>query len=162
MRGDLCVARAMLVSSRKDCYAMLLSVNNFTQRMDISHEQLIDQSLMNIYSMYLRVSILRPEKNELITVFKNDHYDLPVDEVLDYRKMTERFAQIGVQQSDRIAYLDFIDPDTIEQRIMESKNGFINTKIMTLDEDGKYSKKMYLAVSAGNHEVTLLVRYANL
>ena len=162
VRGDLCVARAMLVSSRKDCYAMLLSVNNFTQRMDISHEQLIDQSLMNIYSMYLRVSILRPEKNELITVFKNDHYDLPMDEVLDYRKMTERFAQIGVQQSDRIAYLDFIDPDTIERRIMESKNGFINTKIMTLDEDGKYSKKMYLAVSAGNHEVTLLVRYANL
>jgi hypothetical protein len=50
----------------------------------------------------------------------------------------------------------------LERRISASKRGFINTKIRTQDEDGNYSNKMYLAVAAGNHEVILLVRFANL
>lgn len=55
-----------------------------------------------------------------------------------------------------------IDSSSLERRISASKRGFINTKIRTQDEDGNYSNKMYLAVAAGNHEVILLVRFANL
>lgn len=160
--GDLCSARAMLVSSKKDCHAFLLSVNNFTQRMDINHEQLIDQSLMNIYSMYLRVSVLRPERNEIITVFSTDHHNIATDEVNELRKTIDQYASFGVHESDRERYLRFMDPETLEKRISESKRGFINIKLKTQDEDSSYSKKMYLALNAGNHEITLLVRYANL
>ncbi|MBE6039427.1 MAG: EAL domain-containing protein [Clostridiales bacterium] len=160
--GDLCSARAMLVSSKQGHKAMLLSINNITQRMNINHEQLIDQSLMNIYKMYLRVSIMRPEKNELITVFSQDHHDISVDVVHKMDTLLEDYANTSVQESDRRKYMNFLDPATLEQRILESGRGFINIKIKTLDEDGGYSNKMYLAVSTGNHEVVLLVRYANL
>ena len=159
--GDLCSAHAMLLSSKHGRKAMLLSVNNITQRMNINHEQLIDQSLMNIYSMYLRVSILRPEKDELVTVFSQDHHDIPTDTVLGLRNLTEHYAEIGVFKEDRSMYLDFLSGG-IEQRIQDSERGFINTKIRTQDADGSYTKKMYLAVNSGNHEVILLVRYANL
>ena len=159
--GDLCSAHAMLLSSKHGRKAMLLSVNNITQRMNINHEQLIDQSLMNIYSMYLRVSILRPEKDELVTVFSQDHHDIPTDTVLGMRNLTEHYAEIGVFKEDRSKYLDFLNGG-IEQRIQDSERGFINTKIRTQDADGSYTKKMYLAVNSGNHEVILLVRYANL
>ena len=67
-----------------------------------------------------------------------------------------------VLPEDRKKYLDFIDIETIEERIRNSSSGFINTKIRTLDDDGNYSKKMYLAVPMGNNEVMLLVRHANL
>ncbi|MBR0307317.1 MAG: EAL domain-containing protein [Mogibacterium sp.] len=160
--GDLCSARAMLISTRKNCSALLLSINNITQRININHEQLIDQSLMNIYSMYLRVSIMRPLKNEIVTVFSKDHHNIPVDEAHDLSMMTKHYASTGVLEADCDDYLAFVDPETIEQRILESGRGFINTKISTQDEDGAYSKKMYLAVSSGNHEIVLLVRYANL
>ena len=160
--GDLCSAHAKLVSSNKGRYAMLLAINNITQTININHEQLVDQSLMNIYSMYLRVSILRPEKDEMVTLFSQDHHNLPTDEIHPMNEMIEHFASVGVHPSERSDYLDFLDASTLQQRIKHSKRGFINAKILTQDEDGGYSRKMYLAVPTGNHEILLLVRYANL
>jgi len=105
---------------------------------------------------------MRPEKNELITVFSQDHHNISVDVVHKMDTLLEDYANTSVQEPDRRKYMNFLDPATLEQRILESGRGFINIKIKTLDEDGGYSNKMYLAVSTGNHEVVLLVRYANL
>jgi hypothetical protein len=85
-----------------------------------------------------------------------------MDVVQELRMTTDSYAMSFVHESDRKKYLEFIDPNTLENRISESKRGFINTKIRTQDEDGTYSNKMYIALNAGNHEITLLVRYANL
>jgi hypothetical protein len=152
----------MLVSTKHDCHAILLSINNITERTNISHKNLMDQNLMNIYSMYLRVSLLRPELNEMLTLFSNDHHGFPADTVCNMYDFIHNYADIGVHKDDRDRYLEFLDPDTIEHRIRSSKRGFINTKIRTVDEDGNYSNKMYIAIAAGNHEISLLVRYANL
>lgn len=162
INGDLCSAHAKLVSANHGKHALLLSINNITQRMNINHQQLMDQSLMNIYSMYLRVSILRPAKDELITVFSRDHHSVPIDEVHSLRTLTAQYAELGVYPGDRDMYLAFIDPEIIQQRIFDSKRGFINGKIRTRDQDGSYTRKMYLAVPTGNREIILLVRYANL
>jgi len=139
-----------------------LSINNITQSINISHEQLLDQSLMNIYSMYHRVSILRPGKDEIVTVFTQDHHGIPTDVPHSLKRITDYFSSLAVHEDDRNNYLDFLDSSSLERRISASKRGFINTKIRTQDEDGNYSNKMYLAVAAGNHEVILLVRFANL
>jgi EAL domain-containing protein (putative c-di-GMP-specific phosphodiesterase class I) len=162
INGDFCSAHAMLVSTKHDCHAILLSINNITERTNISHKNLMDQNLMNIYSMYLRVSLLRPELNEMLTLFSNDHHGFPADTVCNMYDFIHNYADIGVHKDDRDRYLEFLDPDTIEHRIRSSKRGFINTKIRTVDEDGNYSNKMYIAIAAGNHEISLLVRYANL
>ena len=162
VHGDLCSAHSKLLSSKKGRQAMLLSINNITQSINISHEQLLDQSLMNIYSMYHRVSILRPGKDEIVTVFTQDNHNIPTDVPHSLKRITEYFANLAVHEEDRDTYLAFLDSATLETRIHNSKRGFINTKIRTRDEDGSYTKKMYLAVASGNHEVILLVRYANL
>lgn len=142
--------------------SILLSINNITQSINISHEQLLDQSLMNIYSMYHRVSIIRPGKDEIVTVFTQDHHGIPTDVPHSLKRITDYFAQLAVHEADRDAYYAFLDSASLEDRIKNSKRGFINTKIRTKDEDDSYTNKMYLAVAAGNHEVILLVRYANL
>ena len=162
VHGDLCNAHGKLLSSRKGRQAILLSINNITQSINISHEQLLDQSLMNIYSMYHRVSILRQGKDEIVTVFTQDQHGMPTDVPHSLRRITLYFSNLAVHEDDRKNYLAFLDSSSLERRISASKRGFINTKIRTQDEDGSYSNKMYLAVSAGNHEVVLLVRYANL
>lgn len=162
VNGDIVSARGKLISSSLYRSAVLLSINNITRSMDISHEQLIDQRLMNIYSMYLRVSVLRPEVNELVTVFSQIHNYVAPDIPHDYRKLILNYAEDFVAPEDRKKYLDFLDPETVEKRVSESERGFINTKIHTKDSDGQFTNKMFLAVSVGNHEVLLLVRYANL
>ena len=162
VHGDLCSAHGKLLSARKGRQAILLSINNITQSINISHEQLLDQSLMNIYSMYHRVSILRPGKDEIVTVFTQDHHGIPTDVPHSIKRITSYFADIGVHTEDKEKYLAFMDSSSLEKRIQNSKRGFINTKIRTVDEGGNYTKKMYLAVASGNHEVILLVRYANL
>ena len=160
--GDLCKAKGKLLSSEEDRCAILLSIDNITQNMNITHEQLMNQSLLSIYSMFLRVSLLRPEKNELVTVFSRDHYGIATDVAHDLRDLITKYAEKYVTEEDREKYLSFMEPSTLEERIRESDRGFINTKIKTEDEDGTYSRKMYLAVATGNHEVLVLVRYANL
>ena len=162
VNGDLCSSHAKLLSARNWRQAILLSINNITQSINISHKQLVDQSLMNIYSMYYRVSILRPEKDEVIIVFTRDHHGVETDVPHSLKDMIEHYKEEVVHEDDREAYQAFLDLGTLEQRIKASSRGFINTKIRTLDADGHYTKKMYLAVSAGNHEIILLVRYANL
>ncbi len=163
LNGDLCSAHAKLISEKHDRQAMLLSINNITQRMNINHEQLLDQRLKNLYSVYLRVSILRPIKNELITVFTQERMQyIPVDLIQPLRELIKRYAKDGVHEADRELYRSFLDPATLEHRIQSSPRGFINAKISTMDEPGVYSRKMFLAVPAGNHEIILLVRYANL
>ena len=162
VNGDLCSAHAKLVSAQSDRQAILLSITNITQRVNINHKQLLDQSLMNIYSMYYRVCILHPEKDEIINVFTQAHNDIPTDEPFGLKDITERFARAQVHKDDLEIYHEFLDVSTLEQRIRNSPRGFINTKIRTIDEDGEYTKKMFLAVAAGNKEVVLLIRYANL
>ena len=162
VHGDLCSAHGKLLSARRGRQAILLSINNITQSINISHEQLLDQSLMNIYSMYHRVSILRPGKDEIVTVFTQDQHGITTDVPHSMNGITQYFANLAVHEQDRAAYLAFLDSATLENRIHNSKRGFINTKIRTRDEDGSYTKKMYLAVASGNHEIILLVRYANL
>ena len=162
VHGDLCSAHGKLLSARRGRQAILLSINNITQSINISHEQLLDQSLMNIYSMYHRVSILRPGKDEIVTVFTQDHHGITTDVPHSMSGITQYFADLAVHEQDRAAYLAFLDSATLENRIKDSKRGFINTKIRTQDADGNYTRKMYLAVASGNHEIILLVRYANL
>jgi hypothetical protein len=162
VHGDLCSAHGKLLSARRGRQAILLSINNITQSINISHEQLLDQSLMNIYSMYHRVSILRPGKDEIVTVFTQDHHGITTDVPHSMNGITQYFANLAVHEQDRAAYLAFLDSATLENRIKDSKRGFINTKIRTQDADGNYTRKMYLAVASGNHEIILLVRYANL
>ena len=162
VNGDSCSARAKLVSANEGRHALLLSITNITRSMNVSHEQLMDQKLKNIYSLYLRVSILRPLKNELVTVFTQDHHDIPTDVPLDMSELTNQYAMQDVATQDREDYIRFVDSTTIEARIRNSKRGFINTKIHTRDENGEFSNKMYLAVAMGNNEVLLLVRYATL
>lgn len=162
VHGDLCSAHGKLLSSKEGRQAILLSINNITQSINISHEQLLDQSLMNIYSMYHRVSIIRPGKDEIVTVFTQDHHGIPTDVPHSLKQIIDYFARLAVHEADRDDYYAFLDSASLEERIKNSRRGFINTKIRTRDEDGNYTNKMYLAVSAGNHEVILMVRYANL
>ena len=162
VNGDLCSARGKLISVNSGRHAILLSINNITQFMNISHDQLMDQTLKNIYSMYLRVSILRPKTNEIVTVFSQDHHNVATDVAHDLHGLTREYASYGVHPEDRDAYLHFVDPATIEARLRNSERGFVNMKIRTLDEDGGFSNKMYLEVPTGNSEFLLLVRYANL
>ena len=162
VNGDLCCARAKRVSGSEDRCALLLSITNITQSADISHEEMLDQRLKNIYSLYLRVSVLRPEKNEMVTVFSQDHLDIATDIPHDMHKLLRDYCRKEVAPDDRRTYTVFTDPETLEARIRDSHRGFINTKLHTLDADGSYSNKMYLAVAIGNHEFLLLVRYANL
>ena len=112
--------------------------------------------------MYLLVSILRTETNELVTVFSQDHHNVATDVAHDLHGLTREYASYGVHPEDRDAYLHFVDPATIEARLRNSERGFVNMKIRTLDEDGGFSNKMYLEVPTGNSEFLLLVRYANL
>jgi EAL domain-containing protein (putative c-di-GMP-specific phosphodiesterase class I) len=164
VNGDICSARAKLISKSTDRNAILVSITNITRAMDISHEQVMDQRLRNIYSLYLRVTILRPRKNELVTVFAEDGYPIPIDVTLDLGRRLSCFCEKDVSPRDREAYKAFVDPGTIEERIRRSRRGFINVKLHTRDYDGsnEFSNKMYIATATGNHEILLLVRYANL
>ena len=164
VNGDLVSAHAKLISEKHDRHAMLLSINNITQRMKINHEQLLDQRLKNLYSLYLRVSILRPQKDEMVTVFSQERENyIPLDVVQPLRELIARYSEDAVFETDRERFRAFLDPATLEQRVQSSSRGFINAKISTLDKkSGGYSKKMLLVVPAGNHEYILLLRYANL
>ena len=162
INGDICSAKGKLVSNNGDRHAILLSITNITKAMDINHEKMMDQKLKNLYSVYQRVSVMRPLKDEIITVFCKVNEFIPCDEICSLSEVISRYSDLMVLPEDRKKYLDFIDIETIEERIRNSSSGFINTKIRTLDDDGNYSKKMYLAVPMGNNEVMLLVRHANL
>lgn|GEM_PF-7032732 len=164
MNGDICSSRAKLISKSSDRHAILLSITNITRTMAVSHEQVMDRRLRNIYSLFLRVSILRPRKNEIVTVFASDNFPIQIDKTMELIDRTNDYCEKEVLPEDREIYRAFLDPATIEKRIQESKRGFINVKLHTRDYDGsnEFSNKMYLAVAIGNNEVLLLVRYANL
>ena len=161
--GDMCSARAKLIAESETRHAYLISINNITRAMDINHEQMMDQKLRNIYSLYLRVSIIRPDKNEIITVFTQRSLDgIQSDVAHDLHELINSYSESDVSEEDRNVYISFLDPATLKQRVHDSERGFINTKIHTRDQNGEFSNKMYLAVAMGNDEILLLVRYANL
>ena len=101
VNGDLCSARAKMISAEEDRFAILLSVNNITQIMNISHERLMDQSLRNIYSMYLRVSVLRPAKDEMVNIFSQDHHSVPTDVPFNMTKLTVKYATSSFHPDDK-------------------------------------------------------------
>ena len=95
-------------------------------------------------------------------MFSQDHHNVPTDTPYDITELTTGYAREHVHPDDRNAYLDFLDPATLADLVRNNESGFINRKVRTLEKDGKYAKKMYLIVPAGNREFLLLVRYANL
>lgn len=162
VNGDYCSAKGKCISESGERHALLLSVTNITRSMDIDHEQLLNQSMRNIYSMYLRVSVLRVGKNEVTPVFEHTRTDIEVDKTYQMDVLIKHYSENIVHPDDRQKYMDFLHPGTLEQRILNSRNGFINTKIRSLDSNGEYTTKMYLALAMGNQEIMLLVRHANL
>ena len=162
LNGDYCSAKAKCVSVDESRHAILLSVTNVTRSMEIDHEQVMNQSMRNIYSMYLRVSVMRLKDKTITPVFEHTHTEIGVDKAYDLNYIMAYHCKKSIHPEDRQLYLDFMDPKTIESRIFASKDGFINTKIRSLDGDPDYTMKMYLALAMGNHEVLILVRHSYL
>ena len=163
LNGDYCSAKAKCISISDDRYAILLSMTNITRSMEIDHEQVVNQSMRNIYSMYLRVSVMHLKEHTVTAVFEHSNSDVEVDKVYNISQMIEYDCAHYIHPEDQKLYCDFINPDTLEERIFASKDSFINVKLRTLDgEESEYTMKMYIALAMGNHEVMILVRHAHL
>ena len=156
--GDYCSIRTKCISDESDKrYAILMSVTNITQTMDVSHQQLMDSKLMNIYALYMRVVILKIQASEMTVVLDRTVNNLPMDGAYPI-DMLEK----GIHPGDLEKFREFIHIPTLERRLLNCRNGFINVKLNTLDANGEYSQKMILLVPMGNHEILFLERYANL
>ena len=141
--GDIaCVIRAKYVTSRYGKIALIVSMDDAIELGERRRHDRMEDMLTVMYSIYEHVDIIHLDDRFIEPVFGNiglhAQYEAPL-----FSDVTVHFAEVEVYQGDRARYLEFMDHDTMIDRIEQSGDVFIAEFFRLRQHGGEYSWKLF-------------------
>lgn len=127
-------ARLEAMSAGRKAFAV--TIQNLSVSTEIAKLQNLDRTATTLYSMYDRVTLMNVKENHYDVVYNNEPGQFPNMGAL--RNNIRQVAEHRLFPEDKERYLLFINPDTVFNRIAESKNGVLTESFRMLDRGGNY------------------------
>ncbi len=147
------------VAKRKGSYSVLMQLNNLSQASQSSSTSVLDEGLRQIYTMFERISLMDVERNMVIPLYSGFKEDAE-EEHVGMQELAHRIARKFILKDDREAFIRFWNPDTMEQRMVESGGSSISEYFRTRVSQGRYEWKQYIMVRFRPGQFLELVRSA--
>ena len=145
---NYCYAQVKKIASYQEGTAYLCMLHNLSRdSMNIRNKNL-SEYMASIYSIYERIELVELESGMSKTLFQSaqtiETYNrLPAAEELRI------FAEQEIYSEDRGHFLDFVDLNTLEERMEQSAVGFLTAPFRTRTENGHYIWELYIWLYAG-------------
>ena len=156
----VCVIRARYITSRNGKIALILSFGDTVAQSDQRRHERMSNLLSAVYSIYDLVDIIHLDERFIEPVFDNIRPEGRLD-ILDFDSVVNYFANTGVYVDDRQRYLEFMDHDTMVERLANCGEGYLIGFFRLRQSGGNYAwhlfSLMYLADQPGN-QVMLCIR----
>ena len=159
--GDTaCVMRAKHITTQNGKTALLISIDDTIEQSERKRRDRMDEALNVLYSIYEHIDIIHLDEGFIEPVFSNagwqSHYNVP-----EFENVGKRFAETEVFESDRKRYMEFMDHDTMIDRIRESGENYLASFFRVRAHGGDHAWKLFglirLTERPGN-QVMLCIR----
>lgn len=144
--GDYaCVMRARHITSRGGKIALLVSIDDTIKLGERRRHDSMFDMLSVMYDMYDHVDIIHLDEGYIEPVYGNIGLTKQF-EVTEFDRVTELFAETEVYARDRERYMQFMDHDTMIERIDAGGENYITEFFRLRQSGGDYAWKMYILI----------------
>ncbi len=149
--------RARSLARHGNACAILMSITNLSQISSMANQQLLDEGLRSLYSVYEQVSVIDLNERTVVSLYldRGSGHKLPTGNLLSRIK---EYAQQRIYPDDRDRFIRFMDPETLESRA--AQEGGISIHLRALTFHGSYTWKCYQLVRIRPNCYYLLIRAA--
>jgi diguanylate cyclase (GGDEF)-like protein len=141
--GDItCVIRAKYITTRGGRIALLVSIDDTLEQSERRRHNRMDDMLDVMYTIYEHVDLIHLDDDYAEPIFGavGLHTNSGVQ---SFNESIKRFADGVIYPRDRERYLDFMNPDTMVQRIKQSGENFISGFFRVRQQGGDYAWKVF-------------------
>lgn len=147
--GVPCVLRIKHITSSNGKMALLISIDDTIEFGERKRHERMDDALTVMYSIYDHVDIIHLGEGFIEPVFGNiglrAQFDAPA-----FDNVTRHFAESEIYVRDRERYMEFMDHDSMVERIMEGGENFITNFFRFRQHGGDYAWKMVALIHIAN------------
>ncbi|WP_295087782.1 EAL domain-containing protein [Ruminococcus sp.] len=117
------------------------SIQTYGSDVDMSTNEMFDTYSRALIDTFDHITIMDPEKNRVIARvyskqgYSTDYSNMPLIESIN------RFAAEEVVEEERLAFLDFIDPPTLRDRMAKAGRRFLQKTFRVKCADGSFKPK---------------------
>ena len=137
-----CVVRAKHITTREGKVALLVSVDDTIEQSKHRRHDRMDELLSVMYTIYEHVDVIHLDERYIEPVFGNIglRTQFKVD---NFDDVTDSFAQAEVYVRDRARYKEFMDHDTMVERIKGSGENYLVGFFRLRQRGGDYAWKLF-------------------
>ncbi len=150
VRGNnYCFAQVRAIAEYPGGDAFLCILQNLSEDKILAKKNLLSENLQSLCEVYERIEIVDlntgySENLYMTTETKSTYNRIPAAEELKIYSEEEIFRE------DKKAFLEFVNLDTIEERIRNSSTRYISSHFRTRTSDGTYAWQLYSYLFAGD------------
>ena len=136
------VIRAKHITTRNGRVAMLVSIDDIIEQSEKRRHSRMSEMLDVMYTVYEHVDLIHLDDNYSEHIFgtTNLHTDF---ETQRFSEAIKQFAEKDIYPHDRVRYLEFMDRDTMIQRIDQSGENFVSGFFRLRQQGGDYAWKVF-------------------
>ena len=134
--------QAKCVAQTKDAYSVLFRMSNLSKASKSSKTEQLDEGLRQLYTFFERITLIEPESDSITPLYVALREDM-LSGRKGIRKLAEEFAEKWIFPEDRETYLDLMDFDTVETRLLQSGQTYISRYLRSRVDHGQYVWKHY-------------------
>ncbi len=149
--------RAKCVAQTREAHCVLFSMSNLSKASEVEKTSRLDEGLRQIYSLYERIALLDAETDSLLPLYVGTREDV-VSGRSNLRRLSREYCERLIYPEDRKEYLEFVDLDTLDDRLRASGKLGITKMLRTRTAHGRYEWKAYTLLKLQEHTYLELIR----
>ena len=154
---DYFEVRAKCIAETEDKYSVLMRLSNLSKAAKTSDTSVLDDSLRRIYAMYERITLVDIANDTAKPLYVATKKEL-VSGRSGLAGMAREYADKYLHPDDRRAYLEMMEPETVEERFKARSYTYMTRVLRTLSGHGDYVWKEYTLLRLEEKIYAILIR----
>ena len=158
--NSVCVVRARHITTHNGKIAIIMSFGDTVAQSDQRRHDRMSELLGVVYSIYDLVGVMHLEERYFEPVFDNLGW-VERKEARDFDALLNLFAQTDVYEDDRERFVEFMDYETMVERVANGNENYLSGFFRVHQTGGNYIWKLFTLFPLPNEEagqVLLCVR----
>ena len=148
--GIACVMRAKHLATHDARTTILITMESAEMTSESHRRERMGGALEALYSIYEHVDLIHLDESYSEPVFSHASFE-SVYEQPSVSEAVREFAKHEVYPDDRERYLEFLDFDTLGERLDASRQNYITSFFRLRDHGGNYAWKIVMLIRVGGH-----------
>ena len=158
--GEYYEMRSRLIAKSKKAWSVLFRLDNLSEASEAAKTHELDDGLRQLYTLFERVTLVDTNEDKITPLYVATRENL-LSGTMGVKDLSEEYARSLVFPEDRERYLAFVDPDTSDERIVNSSRTYISDFFRIYSRHGEYRWKQITILRMEERVYLELIRDAH-